>query len=210
MDPMLVEHAQPVSQGASNIDLNSVPATHGDLEDLHCYTVDLFNGTMQSVEAEVQRVLATYCNEATIPLRQAIGDLQRQVLELQAFKTENTWLSTEVPKLVTQHPLTLKSLEHLTAAHDLIQGRLAEVKSFMDRVNAPKEPLLPLVNEKTAFAYTHRASRLGGALSALAFLNAFLAAILVDKIYFESTYAPFLVAVLLVALAVERTLSASA
>jgi hypothetical protein len=37
MDPMLVEHAHPVSQEANNIDLTSIPATHGDLEDLHRY-----------------------------------------------------------------------------------------------------------------------------------------------------------------------------
>jgi hypothetical protein len=67
-----------------------------------------------------------------------------------------------------------------------------------------------MVNEKTAFAYTHKAGRLGGILSALAFLNAFLAAILVDKIYFGSTHAPFLVAVLLIALAIERALCVSA
>jgi hypothetical protein len=32
MDLMLVEHGQPIPQGANTL---STPATHGDLEDLH-------------------------------------------------------------------------------------------------------------------------------------------------------------------------------
>ncbi|KAH6911749.1 hypothetical protein BKA70DRAFT_1219840 [Coprinopsis sp. MPI-PUGE-AT-0042] len=210
MDPMLMEPGQPVPQEA---DAANIPATHGDLEYLYRHVMDMFNGTMQSVEVEVKRILAGYSNEETnsaysskaaVPLRQAISNLERQVSELEAFKTENIWANTEVPKLVTQHPLTIRALEDFTAAHELIDGRLAEIKSLMDQVDAPAASSL----SKTLCPRAHTTGRLGGFLRVLAVVNTFLAATLVDKIYFENAHGSILLGVLFLALGIERAFSA--
>jgi hypothetical protein len=75
-----------------------------------------------------------YVGKAVIPLRQAISDLERQVSELELFRTENSWVGPELAKLVKQHPQTLRALERFAAGHALIEGNMVTKGPLMEQV----------------------------------------------------------------------------